>query len=458
MGFMKFYSERNFQSSYWNPYSETMPRERIDQLHLMRLKKIIDFAYQNIPMYRRLYDDAGVHPSSIKSLRDFEEKVPVIDKKDFLHAQAKLPAFSQSLAVSEEHLAYYYQTSGSTGAPLKVPFGLYCAETNGEQWAYGLWAAGIRPGDRVYFPFNWGTFVGFWAAYWGAKRLGLEIVSGGGLDTRARIMHMAEVRPTVLMCTPTYALYMAEVAKEMGIDLARSSLRISFHAGEPGANVEATRRAIERALGTKAYEIYGIAEVGSLCFSCPLQGSVHLIEEFSYSIIADRRGRRVGDGEVGENIITSYNQAFQPAIKYRSHDLVRPIYERCECGRTWLRFDGGVLGRSDQMIIIKGTNVYPTAIEALITEVKGLSEHYEIHIDIEGENDSATVKVEAQKGIDPGSHSALARELGKIFRSNIGVRIEAEVLPPNSLPRYELKAKRVFDHRPKARRWQVEGY
>jgi phenylacetate-CoA ligase len=307
---------------------------------------------------------------------------------------------------------------------------------------------GIRPRDSFYFAFTWGTFIGFWSAYWGVRRLGATVYSGGGVNTEMRLKQILELEPTVLVSTPTYALAMAEKAGELGIDLSRSSIRWTYHAGEPGGNVPTTRRAIEEAWGAKAYELYGIGEVGAIAPGCPLQLGVHLAEDQAYATVVNpETGRPVAEGEAGENVVTSYVQFSQPVIKYRTHDLVRPVRTRCACGRTWLLFEGGVLGRTDHMIIIRGTNVYPTAVEALLGDVPGLSPHYEIHVARRRGGDELTVKVEARPDVPADRYADLRRRAEQLLYERILVRIGVDVQAPGQLPRYELKARRFFDDR-----------
>ena len=442
------FSRTSLASNYWNEYTETMPRERRDALHLKRIRKLIAYAYEHVPFYRQLYDKAGFAPEEIRSLEDFDAIVPAIDKKDLVEAQQVNPPWGDAVALGDESNLYRFQTSGSTGVPMAIPVSYYSSHHYGDQWAQGFWAVGLRPSDGFYFAFNWGPFAGFWSAYWGVRRLGGSVHSGGGLNTEMRLKKIVELRPTVLMSTPTYALAMAEKAGELGIDLPETSIKVTYLTGEPGVNVATTRRAIEEAWGATAYEQYGLAEVGAIAFSCPLHRAVHLTEDQTYTTVVDpESGRPVGEGEVGENLVTSYIQFSQPIIKYRTHDLVRPVRKPCECGRSSIRFEGGVLGRTDHMIIIKGTNVYPTAVATLLGEVEGLAPHHELHVTRERIGDALTVKVEALPGYPRARYVELKRKAEQLLYERILVRIAVEIQPPGTLPRYELKAKRFFDHR-----------
>ena len=442
------FSQKSLASKYWNEYTETMPREALDAIHLKRMRKMLAYAYERVPFYRQLYDNAGFKPEDIRSLDDFNRIVPTIDKKDLVEAQQVNPPWGNAVALPEDFSLYRFQTSGSTGVPMAIPFSYYSSHHYGEQWVYGFWAVGIRPQDSFYFAFHWGSFAGFWSAYWGVRRLGATVYSGGGLNTEMRLKQIAELKPTVLLSTPTYALAMVEKAKEMGMDLTKTSIKWTYHAGEPGGNVLTTRRAIEEAWGAKTYELYGVAEVGAIAPGCPLQLGVHLAEDQAYATVVEpETGRPVGEGEVGENLVTSHIQFSQPIIKYRTHDLVRLVRKRCDCGRTWILFEGGVLGRTDHMIIIKGTNVYPTAVEALLGDVRGLTSHYEIHVARGRSGDELTVKVEAQPDYLAERYGELKRQAEQHLYERIVVRIPVEIQAPGTLPRYELKAKRFFDHR-----------
>ncbi len=442
-------SARSRSGAYWNEYTETMPRDQLDKLHFQRLQALLRYAYDRVPFYRNLYQGVGMAPEDIRSLEDFNKYVPTIDKKDLVQAQAVDPPWGDSVALSPDYYLYQFQTSGSTGTPLRIPFSLHTQIQYGEQWAYLYWGVGIRPQDSFYFAFPWGMYTGFWSAYWGVRCLGATVISGGGLTSEQRLQQIEALKPTVLISTPTYALYLAELARELGIDTSSSAIRYTIHAGEPGPGIPTTRQAIESAWGAKAYELYGVGEVGAIAPGCPDQHGCHFAEDQGYATILDGSGNPVGNGEVGENIVTSYIQMAQPVIKYRTHDLVRAHYDACSCGRTWLLYEGGVLGRTDDMITIKGTNVYPAAIEYLLSDVPGLGSHYELHVASGRMNDEITVKVEPVSGVSSNSYQEMEKSLQQVIKAKIGVTIEVNVVSPGDLPRYELKAKRFFDHRSK---------
>ncbi len=440
------YNEKTRESSYWNEVLETTPREQLDALHLRRLRAVIAHVYQTIPMYREIYDRAGVKPEDIRTLDDYVEKLPTIDKDDVRKYQAEGKC---TVLGSEQYRSFLFATSGTTGRALRAP-GHFTDLLGG--WVFQWWAHGIRPEDIFYFAFPFGAFMGFWGAYVDAILLGAQTISGGGVDSKARIRQILEHRPTVLVSTPTYALRLAEVAREIGIDCRSTSIRIITTGGETGAVMPSLCRAMEDAWGAKAIDLYGISEAwGCTSWQCPVRPErMHFTESQAYGIVVDDRGRVVPSGGKGEFILTGYEVAVQPLIKYRSHDVVEWHKEPCECGRTWLWLRGGVLGRTDQMVTIKGTNVYPSAIQTLLGEVAGLSEHLEIHIDREGNFNRVLVKVEPSPGIEEKRYRETKTQAENLLHARIGVGIPVEIVPPMSLPRYEMKAKLVFDHRPEA--------
>lgn len=444
---MPLYSKQANESAYWNPYLETMPREKLNQIHLRRLKKIMQYAYTNVPMYKDIYDKAGFKVSDINSLQDYLEIVPTIDKTDVVHYQQKKPPFGESVHQNvDEYANLFYMTSGSTGKPM-MEIGYF--KDIQHQWVYPMWAAGIRPHDVCYFAFNFGTFLAFWSAYFDCLLLGTQVITSGGQDTQSRIRQIVDLQPTVLFATPTYALHIAEVARKMGIDPAKTSVKWVCTAGEPGAAVTSIRNALENAWGAKAVDIYGMSEMwGPPSWQCPEYGDrLHLNELLAYGVVVDEQGKLVPSGGSGELILTNYNATLMPLIKYRTHDVVEWHTDGCECGRSWLWLKGGVLGRTDQMVTIKGTNVYPAGIQSVLGGVAQLSEHLEIHYFRGEKGDEVLVKIEPKLEVTEDQYPSLQQHAAKELNAAIGARIEVRIVVPDTLPRYELKAKRVFDHR-----------
>jgi phenylacetate-CoA ligase len=445
-----FWNPRTTNSPYWNPYMETLPREKLDALHLKRLKSLLRYAYDNSPFYRRKFQEAEVTPEDIHTLEDFKRKVPITDKSDFLQLQEEKPHYGQTGAMPEEYLAHHCETSGTTGIPLRIPYTMYDTERYGESWAYGFWALGIRPTDSFYFAFNWGLFAGFWSAYWGVRRLGGKVYSGGGQTSEGHIRLIQHLKPSVLICTPTYALHLAEVAREMGVDPAGLSVKYTYHAGEPGpCALPAVRAQLEEFWGATSGELYGLAEVGGLAPGCPTREGVHMDEVNHFSWSRDpETGEEVPEGKIGENIVTTYVNNAQPLINYRTHDLVERHFS-CECGRTWPLLRGVVLGRSDFMVTIRGTNVYQSAVENILGTIPGVSSHYQMILTREKGMDRMLVQVEPTRDFPLEGYAELTKRIEETIRQALKVRLETEVVPVDSLPRYELKTKRIIDQRPK---------
>jgi len=437
-------------SPFWNRLTETMPRAQLDKLHLQRVQALANYAYENTPFYRKKFDNAGLKPSDIRSLDDLKRKVPITDKSEIIELQQQRPPYGDTLALPMDFVAHHCETSGTTGLPLAIPYSTYDSVRYGESWVYGFWGLGIRPSDTLYFAFGWGNFAGFWSAYWGARRLGCRVISGGGLDTKGHIEAILRMKPTVLISTPTFALRIAAVAAEMGVDLSKSSIKFTYHAGEPGPTaLPGMREQIEKAWGAKAGELLGIAEVDAMAPGCPLGDGVHVNEMNLYSWSMDPTSQdEVPDGEIGENIVTGYGNTAQPLLNYRTHDLVRRR-SSCACGRTWSKLEGAVLGRTDFMVTVRGTNVYQTAVENILNKVEGISMHYELVLTHEEGNDAMTVRFEPEASIDPDNWQQLASDAGDRIHKALHVRLKVVPVAPKSLPRFELKTKRIIDQRPK---------
>jgi phenylacetate-CoA ligase len=433
---------------YWNRPTQTANRAALDRRHLERIQTLVGWAYEHSPMHRRLYDDAGLKPADIRSWDDFWYRLPFTDKPQYLADQDERGV--GGLALPPHRWQQYFHTTGTTGRFMHEVFTQYEMHKGGSQVCYGLWDYGIRPGDSIYFSFDFGMWIGLWTFYWAARNLGLQIVSGGGARGVERVRQILDRRPTIVAGTPTYLLHLAELAADAGCDLHAAGVRLLTGGGEPGFSVPVTRTKLQEAWGAEhVMDCYGVGEALFGGVSCrEWGGGVHVVEDAFHSYIAEPgTGKPVfEDGGVGEHVITSYVHCSQPVIKYRTHDLVR--HDRRPdhgCGWTWAHLPGVVLSRTDFMVTIRGVNVYPTAVENLIGTVPGLGNHYELHVSRVDSMDRMLVRAEAvDPSVDPAATSA---RLAEVFRSGLGVRLETEVVGPGSLPRYELKTKRIFDHR-----------
>jgi phenylacetate-CoA ligase len=311
-----------------------------------------------------------------------------------------------------------------------------------ECWKVIFEAAGVHPGDRIYFAFSFGPFIGFWAGWEGARKLGAMAVSGGAQSTSQRLKAIIDYGATALVCTPTYALHMASEARKAGMDLAKeSNIRITVHAGEPGASIPSTKKMIEESWGAKCFDHAGATEVGAFAFECQ-SGAVHINEdEFLAEILNPGSSEPVAEGEQGELVITNLGRIGSPLIRYRIGDLVQPSYEPCLCGRQFLRLEGGVLGRADDMVVVRGVNVFPSAIENVMRE---FSEIEEFRVEVFEREAMKEIRIVLEPCSDQTSTGALAEQVSRRMRETIGLRPQVETVAPGTLPRFELKAKRFF--------------
>jgi len=361
--------------------------------------------------------------------------LPFTTKAELSHDQAEHPPYGTALTYPLERYVRLHQTSGTTGKPLRI---LDTQES--WRWWSGLWtriyrAAGVTSADRIYFAFSFGPFIGFWSAFTGAETLGALCISGGAQTSAERLEQIVATEATVLLCTPTYALRLGEVARDEGIDLARSKLRVAIHAGEPGASIPATRERIESALGVTAYDHTGATEVGATGFSCEARDGVHLIESEFKAEILDASGSAGEEGE-GELVLTNLGRWGSPVIRYRTGDRVRAVRGACACGRTLVKLAGGIQGRVDDMVTVRGVNVFPSAIEGI---VRGFPEVDEFRIELYRERGMDALRC----AVEPrGADESLAPRIAEAIHRDVGIRCEVAVAPPGTLPRFEAKAQR----------------
>lgn len=432
----------------FNQRTLTMSREELDARHLRRIQKLIHYAYEHSELHRRVYDAAGLNPSDVQTWDDFYARVPFTDKQDYVADQERYGIAARTMG--EELMSSYFHTTGTTGKFLHELYAEFDVLRMGTIYGYAWWDSGIRPGDSIFVCHNFGFWLGLWHMFWGARFFGLTIYTGGGMSTDERVDAIVARKPTIVAGTPTYLLRLARRAEERGVDLAGDSVKFITAGGEPGLNVPVVRKALEAAWGAVGIDAYGISEVGVAHMECGAHpGGVHVMEDAFHAFsVSPETGAPVADGEIGENVVTGYSHLAQPFIKYRTHDLVR-AYGRHDhgCGWNWAFLDGSVLGRTDFMITLNGVNVYPSAVENLIGEVPELTHYYELHIDRRDGADGLLVKVEAEPSVSSSEQAVLAARLRGVFRSRIGVTIDVEVVPAESIERYELKSRRIFDHR-----------
>jgi len=370
--------------------------------------------------------------------------LPFTTKTELSADQAAHPPFGTNLTYPLDRYTRVHQTSGTTGKPLRLLDTPESWQWWKETWRFIYRAAGVSAADRVFFCFSFGPFVGFWSAFAGAEHVGALAISGGAMSTSERVAAIVALRPTVLVCTPTYALRLADVARAEGVDLAKSALRVSVHAGEPGASIPETRRRIEESFGVTAFDHTGATEIGPTGFSCSARNGVHLIEREFVAEIRSADGIVADEGE-GELVLTNLGRWGSPAIRYRTGDRVRATRGRCSCGRTAVKLEGGISGRVDDMVIMRGVNVFPSALESIVQRFDDVAE-FRIEAYTERGMDALRCTIEPRAGVDA---DGLARAVGDAIHRDIGVRAEMALAAPGTLPRYELKARR-FSRRQEA--------
>jgi phenylacetate-CoA ligase len=435
---------------YWNPILETLPREKTKQLQLKKFKRIFEWAYQHSKFHRTLYNEAGIRPEGIRSLEDIHQ-VPKTDKSMMQDVQGKDPfPYGDALSVPLEEVTVFRQTSGTTGQPVYQPDSWQDWEWWMECWSYILWAQGYRPKDRVFIPFGYNIFVAFWAGHYAAEKIGCEVIPGGALDTRARILKIQELNANAMMGTPTYILGMGEAARQkMNLDPSKLSIEKITCAGECGASIPSTKRRIEQTWGAKLYDHAGATEIGAWSYECLDQpGGMHVnealflveIEDLETGEIIDQPGRR------GKMIITALDRQAQPCIRFDSQDVIEWADEPCSCGRTFRLIAGGVVGRADDITKVKGVLLAPSAIEDVVRGVDGLGDEYEVIVDRVGYSDRIKLRIEILPEAQAG-RLRIETELADQLRLKTNLGYEIEVCDFETLPRYEVKARRFKDRR-----------
>ena len=426
-------------TQYFNEALETMPREKLQDLQFEKLRGLLAQLTSRNRFYTRKWKEAGVSPGDLQSFSDFR-KLPFTCKSELVRAQEEAPPFGTNTTFPESSYTRFHQTSGTTGVPLRVVDTPESWEWWGTCWGYALKGAGVTAADRVFLPFSFGPFIGFWAAVEGARHLGAMMIPGGGWDSLQRLEKMRELGATVVCCTPTYALRLAEVAAKEKFDLRWIPVRALIHAGEPGANIAQTKARIEAAWGAKCFDHAGASEVGAHSFECELQpGGIHVIEsEFIAEVLDSKTGEEVGHGETGELVITNLGRPGFPVIRYLTGDLVRLNLSPCGCGRTFARFEGGLLGRTDDMVTIRGVNVYPTAIENVIRQFASINE-FQVTVRMVNEMQDLEVQIEVASGNDP--ENVRTRVELAIYHA-LSLRPTVKVADPGTLAHFEMKARR----------------
>ena len=431
------------------PPDECLARDEIVQRQARRLERLLADIYGRNRFYTRKLDAAGLDVAALR-LPDDLTRLPFTTKRELVDDQDASPPWGSALTEPIRHYTRYCQTSSTTGRPLRW------IDTNESwQWVVDCWkavyrAARVGPDDRVFFPFSFGPFLGFWSAFDAATEIGAHAVPAGGMSSQLRLATIDHVQPSVVCCTPTYALRLAEVASQQGGMLERgghplsaSSVRVLIVAGEPGGSIPATRARIEDAWGARVIDHHGLTEVGPVSFECWEQpGGLHLNEsQFLCEVIDPQSGRSVVDGEPGELVVTNLGRTASPVVRYRTGDIVARRSAPCACGRTWARLEGGILSRADDMVAVRGVNVYPAAIEAVVRSFSTVVE-FRSTVSRSGAMRSLSVDIEATG--EAAERVATATQLSHELRDALGLTVPVHVVDPGTLPRYEMKARRFI--------------
>jgi len=426
--------------------AETMPREELAKLQLRRLKASVKHAYEKVAFHRRRMKAQGFEPGDLKRLDDLAQ-LPFTLKTDLRdHYPFGLFACPQS------EVMRLHASSGTTGKPTVVGYTGQDIATWAALMARSLACAGARPGNIVHNAYGYGLFTGGLGAHYGAERLGATVVPMSGGSTERQIVLITDFGARVLCATPSYALAMAEVAEKEGVDLRRSKLEIGVFGAEPWS--EGMRREIEARLGLRAVDIYGLSEImgpGVACECEEAQAGLHGWEDhFLFEVIDTDSGKTLKEGEVGELVITTLTKEALPMIRYRTRDITRLSTERCACGRTHVRIKR-ITGRNDDMLIIRGVNVYPSQIESVLVGLPDVAPHYLLVVERKGTLDHLTVEVEIMPNVVPTKEvrAVVAESVRHHIKSIIGVTADVLVKEPGEIPRSMGKAVRVRDLRPK---------
>lgn len=441
---------------YWFPVRETMEPEAREAAILQRIKQVMAYAWERSPFYQRKWSEAGIHPGSIRSLEDFE-KVPVVTKTELREAQARRPPFGDYLCVDDSEVFHVHGTSGTTGRPTAFGISRPDWEAIANAHARVMWGMGIRPQDTVFIGSFFSLYLGSWGALIGSERLGCRVFPfGAGVpgQTLRAVDWLRQMQPSVFYGTPSYALHLAEVALEHGVDPRSFGLRRLFFSGEPGASVPSIRSRIEELYGGRVFDSGSMAEMSpwmNLAETEAGGGGMLCWQDIVYTEVVDpRTHRRVAYGGEGTPVYTHLERLSQPMIRLLSNDLTRWEAGPSPCGRTYPRLPRGIYGRIDDMFTVRGENIYPSAIDEVVMGLTGYGGEHRILVTRERAMDELTVQVEYDREIEQAGEQAveaLRRRAEAELRRVLGVGARVLPVPPGTLERTEFKARRVIDAR-----------
>ncbi|MDI9481163.1 MAG: phenylacetate--CoA ligase family protein [Syntrophomonadaceae bacterium] len=430
--------------SYWDREKECMPREDIEKLQLRRLKETVYRVYAFVPSYKEKMDRIGIKPDDINSLEDLN-KLPFTTKQD-LRDNYPFGLF----AVPMSEVIRIHSSSGTTGKPTVVGYSKRDIDTWAELMARALTSAGASRQSIIQNSYGYGLFTGGLGVHYGAEKLGASVIPSSGGNTKRQIMLMQDFGTTVLTCTPSYALFLYEVMEEMGVSPSDLKLECGIFGAEPWS--ENMRREIENKLQINAFDIYGLSEIvgPGVAIECPVRNGLHLAEDhFIAEIIDPETGETLPEGSSGELVISTITKEALPILRYRTRDLSKLDKSGCDCGRTHVRMQK-VLGRSDDMVIIRGVNVFPSMVESVLLDIPGVEPHYLLVVDRKGTLDILEVRVEVSEQVfsdEVRKLEELGATISKELESALGISAKVRLVEPKSIERSEGKAQRVIDRR-----------
>ncbi|MGI6362024.1 MAG: phenylacetate--CoA ligase family protein [Bacillota bacterium] len=431
---------------YWNKEMECMPRAVLEQLQWQRLREILQYTYKKVTPFRLKMQKKGLIPEDIKGLADLH-KLPFTFKQDL---RDNYPY--ASLAVPLEQIVRIHASSGTTGKPTVVAYTQEDIDTWSEMVARNIYCVGGGIQDVIQVSYGYGLFTGGLGLHYGAEKVGATVIPTSGGNTKKQVMLMRDLGSTILCSTPSYALYLSEVLQQEGISSQELKLKYGIFGAEPWT--DSMRRQIEERLGIEAYDIYGLSEIygPGVGISCPAKAGLHIFEDIVLpEIINPETGEVLPDGTVGELVLTCLTKKGLPMIRYRTRDLTYLQHEKCACGRTHVRM-GKIIGRSDDMLIIRGVNIFPSQIESVLLDVDGVSPHYHLVIDKVNNLDTLEVKVEIFEDLFADEVRLLENlhhKIKKEIEAVIGLSCKVTLVEPQTLERTAGKAVRVTDNRQK---------
>jgi len=419
-----------------------LDRAAIERDQISKLRVLLAELIPGNPFYCSKLQSAGID-SEISNLYDFLEGLPLTSKKELVDDQRRTPPYGSNLTYPLERYTRFSQTSATSGTPMG-----WLDAPESWQWMLGNWrriyhSAGVSRGDRLFFAFSFAPFLGFWTAFEAAVQMGCLCIPGGGLSSASRLKLIREHRVTVLLCTPTYALRLAQVASEEKMDLKQGEVKKIIVAGEPGGSVPSLRARIERLWpGAAVVDHHGMTETGPVSYGCPVRPDVLHVMESAYipEVLDPSSGRRVPPGEKGELILTSLGRTGSPLLRYRTGDLVEAAPEQpCQCGTYELALQGGILGRTDDMIIVRGVNIYPSAVDEILHQFEEVAEY---RVEINTTQVLPELKIQIEPSLQVKDLEVLIRRIESSLHKAFALRIPVQSAPVGSLPRFEMKAVR----------------